>query len=136
MKTPIFAVMRFLKSHQLLKKREEKTVRLPRLLKRIRFRNKLLTTCQTLNQDYHNLSGFESTSHESSFLNLCFYSVSDFESIYIQFVVIWIELRHSVGTWIKVSTAHQTSMKKLFLDKQKLMEYSLSKNHLANQFTP
>ena len=69
----------FSKTNNWWKKKKEKTVLLSKLLKRIRFWSKFLTTRQTWNQEVQNTSGFSSTQHNSSF----------FEPEFLQCVGLW-----------------------------------------------
>ena len=129
-KTPTFVVMRFLKTHQLVKKKEEKTVLLSRRLKRIRLWNNFFTTRQILNQDYHNLSDFSSTLQ-----NLFF-----FKSVFSQRVRLWIKLFTSSWFLNWNSTQRQNLNRNFYsasdFDEKTVFKNSLSKNHLVGQYTP
>ena len=77
--TPTSLVMRFVKNHDIEKKKEKKQFLNQDFLKRNRFWNRFSTTRQTLNQEFQNTSDFQSTLNKSSFL----------ESEFLQHVKFW-----------------------------------------------
>ena len=93
----------------------------------IRFWNKFLTTCQTLNQEFQNTSDFYSTPHNSSF----------FESEVLQRVGFWNILfttRQILNRNFNNATVFHV---KLILKNQTYLDNTLSKKFLlSGQFTP
>ena len=77
-KKPTYSVMRFLKNHDIEKKRKKQFLNQEFQI-RNRFWNRFFTTHQTLNQEFQNMSHFQSTLNNSSFL----------ESEFLQHVKFW-----------------------------------------------
>ena len=99
-KKPTYSVMRFLKNHDIEKKRKKQFLNQEFQI-RNRFWNRFFTTHQTLNQEFQNMSHFQSTLNNSSFLESEFCSMSNFETSFLPHVRFWSEFLRTqqIFTW-------------------------------------